>query len=239
MKLVIDLGNTLKKFAFFEKDGMKELLVSEGLDLDELERMLGKRPVEASILSSVINYPERLSDILSAHSHYVKFTHETPIPIRVMYETPQTLGKDRLAAAVAGAHLYPGRNVLVITAGTCITYDIVTASKEYLGGAISPGLDMRFRALNTFTDHLPLLERSDEAPLTGRSTRGSILSGAQQGAVAEMDGMIARYREEHEDLTIILSGGDVNYFDKKLKNNIFAVPNIVLTGLNIILDFNV
>jgi type III pantothenate kinase len=239
MKLVIDLGNTLKKFAFFEKDRMMELFTFGELDLDELERMLEATPVRASILSSVINYPERLSDILSAHSCFIKFRNDTSLPIRVMYETPLTLGRDRLAAAVAGSHLYPGRNVLVVTAGTCTTYDIVTAGKEYLGGAIAPGLGMRFRALNTFTDHLPLIEKSDEAPLTGRSTRGSVLSGVQQGALAEMDGMIDRYREEHEDLTIILSGGDANYFDKKLKNNIFAVPNIVLTGLNIILDFNV
>ena len=239
MKLIIDLGNTLKKFAFFEKEEMKNLYAFEEFDLRELDRMLEETPVKASILCSVINYPDAMIDILSARSRFMKLTSQTPLPIRVSYETPDTLGKDRLAAAVAGASLYPERNVLIIIAGTCITYDIVTAKKEYPGGAISPGLNMRYHGLNTFTDHLPLLEKAVHTPVTGRSTHESIRSGVQLGALSEMDGMIDRYREEYEDLTIILSGGDADYFDKRLKNNIFAVPNIVLTGLNAILDFNV
>jgi len=239
MKLVIDLGNTLKKFAFFQKDEMKDYYSREDFGLDELERMLDEVPVKASILSSVINYPERLSDILAARSKFIKLSSNTLLPIRLNYETPETLGKDRIAAAVAGSHLYPGHSVLIVTAGTCITYDIISPDKIYLGGAIAPGIDMRFRALNTFTDHLPLLEKSGENTLTGKSTAGSIISGVQQGVLAEMDGLIDRYGKEYEDLVVILSGGDAKYFDKKLKNNIFAVPNIVLTGLNIILDFNV
>ena len=239
MKLIIDLGNTLKKFAFFQKDEMKDYYSREDFGLDELERMLDEVPVKASILSSVINYPERLTDILAARSTFIKLSNNTPLPIRLDYDTPETLGKDRIAAATGGSHLYPMRNVLIITAGTCITYDVVSPEKIYLGGAIAPGIDMRFRALNTFTDHLPLIEKSGENTLTGRSTAGSIISGVQQGVLAEMDGLIDRYRKEYEDLAVILSGGDAKYFDKKLKNNIFAVPNIVLVGLNIILDFNV
>lgn len=239
MKLVIDLGNTLRKLAFFQGDEMKEFFSFEELDLDKLERMLDEVPVSASILSSVINYPERLTDILAARSFFIKLSSSTSLPVKLNYDTPETLGKDRMAAAVAGSHLYPGHNVLVITAGTCITYDVVSSDKEYLGGAIAPGIDMRFRALNTFTDHLPLIEKSGESALTGKSTGGSIISGVQVGAVAEIDGMIKRFRHEYGDLITILSGGDAKYFDKKLKNNIFAVPNIVLTGLNIILDFNV
>ena len=218
---------------------MMDYYSKEDLGLDELERMLDEVPVKASILSSVINYPERLTDILAARSTFIRLTSDTRLPIRLNYETPETLGKDRIATAVAGSHLYPGRNVLIITAGTCITYNVVSPDKIYLGGAIAPGIDMRFRALNTFTDHLPLIEKSGESTLTGRSTAGSIISGVQQGVLAEMDGLINRYRKEYEDLIVILSGGDAKYFDKRLKNNIFAVPNIVLTGLNIILDFNV
>ena len=239
MKLIIDLGNSLKKFAFFEKGEMKNLYAFEEFDLRELERMLEETPVKSSILCSVISYPETMTDILSARSKFIKLTSQTPLPIKVGYETPDTLGKDRLAAAVAGASLYPERNVLIVNAGTCITYDVVTAAGEYLGGAISPGLNMRYHGLNTFTDHLPLLEKARQTPITGRSTYESIRSGVQMGTLSEMDGMIDRYREKYEDLTMILSGGDADYFDKKLKNNIFAVPNIVLTGLNAILDFNV
>ena len=239
MKLIIDLGNTLKKFAFFKKDELMDLYSREDFGLDELERKLDEVPVKASILSSVINYPERLTDILVARSKFIKLSNSTPLPIKLNYETPETLGKDRIAASVAGSHLHPGHNVLIITAGTCITYDIVSPDKKYLGGSIAPGIDMRFRALNTFTDHLPLIEKSGESTLMGKSTAGSIISGVQQGVLAEMDGLIDRYRKEFVDLIVILSGGDAKYFDKKLKNNIFAVPNIVLTGLNIILDFNV
>ena len=239
MKLIIDLGNTLKKFAFFEKGEMKDLYHFEKFDLDKLEKMLEEVPVRASILSSVINYPERLTDILAARSRFIKLTHNTHLPVKLKYNTPETLGKDRIAASVAGSHLYPKRNVLIITAGTCITYDMVTADKEYLGGAIAPGISMRYKALNTFTDHLPLLEMSDDIRLTGRSTEESIRSGVQVAVLEEMNGMINRFRQDYKDLIIILSGGDAKYFDKKLKNNIFAVPNIVLTGLNIILDFNV
>ncbi|MEA3477698.1 MAG: type III pantothenate kinase [Bacteroidota bacterium] len=239
MKLIIDLGNTLKKFAFFQRGEMKDLYAWKDFDLDELEKLLDKTPVSASILSSVIDYPDALTKLLSSQSRFIELSANTPLPIRVNYDSPETLGKDRIAAAVAGSHLSAGNNVLVVNAGTCITYDIVSAKKIYLGGAISPGIDIRYRALNTFTEHLPLIEKSGDITLTGRSTKGSIESGVQAGVIAEVEGMIDRYRQDYEDLTIILSGGDAKYFDKKLKNNIFAVPNIVLTGLNIILDFNV
>jgi type III pantothenate kinase len=149
------------------------------------------------------------------------------------------LENDRLAAAIAGATLYPGSNVLVIQAGTCITYEFINAQGEYIGGAISPGIQMRYKAMNTFTGKLPLIEHKKFDGLIGQTTEESILSGVNNGILAEVDGIINAYKSQYPDLTIILSGGDADFFVKQLKNSIFAVPNIVLKGLNIILDFNV
>src|SRR5690606_6792967 len=148
------------------------------------------------------------------------------------YDTPDTLGKDRLAGAVAGAHLYPGKNVLIIDAGTAITYDMVHSMNQYVGGSISPGINMRFKALHTFTKRLPLYEPTMYDKLTGTDTYQSIMSGVMVGARAEMDGIINEYEQKYQSLITILTGGDAIYFDKKLKSNIFATSNLVLSGLN-------
>ena len=160
------------------------------------------------------------------------------MPIHNLYHSPGTLGKDRLAAAVAGATVYPRQHVLVINTGTAITYDIVTSGRDYLGGAISPGMQMRFRALHTFTKQVPLLTYTEIDFLTGTDTNKSVLSGVINGIIAEMEGMIAFYRKEYPGIRIILSGGDLNYFVNRLKINIFALPNIVIYGLQQILAFN-
>ena len=165
-------------------------------------------------------------------------TAGSSLPVTLDYDTPETLGADRVAGVVAASHLYPAQNVLLIEAGTCITYDLVDAGRVYRGGSISPGMNMRFRALNTFTGKLPLIEASGEAALTGKTTAASIQSGVINGMIAEMEGIIMRYERIYENLTVVASGGYLDYFDKILKNNIFAVPNIVVKGLNIILEFN-
>jgi type III pantothenate kinase len=239
MKLVIDFGNTLKKIAIFDKNIMVDLAIFQDLSLNDLINFLGKyQQVDTSILSSVIQYPEEIKNYLNNKTCFIELTGQTPLPITIKYNTPDTLGRDRIAAAVAGCFLYPDKNVLVINAGTCITYDLITTGKEYLGGSISPGINLRYKALHNFTGMLPLIEKTDDPHLIGQSTKDSIVSGVQLGALAEMEDFINQYRKIYGDLTIILSGGDANYFDKKLKNNIFAVPNIVLSGLKIILDFN-
>jgi type III pantothenate kinase len=155
------------------------------------------------------------------------------------YNTPETLGKDRLAGVVGAMQLMPASDILVIDAGTALTYDIVTSSGEYLGGAISPGITMRYKALHTFTNRLPLLDYNDDAQLIGYDTSSCIHSGVLNGAAAEMEGIIQQYRQIYPGLRIILTGGDQNYFDKRLKIKTFAAPNLVLEGLNLILDFNI
>ena len=173
---------------------------------------------------------------MSETAPLVILDENTPLPIKNLYETPATLGKDRLAAAVGARAIFPGKNVLSIDAGTCITYDFLTKDGEYLGGSISPGIRMRFRAMHAFTGRLPLVEPEDFTGLIGKTTAESLLSGVINGVCEEIKGLIARYNEQYEDLTAVITGGDHEYLHNKLKINIFAVPDLVLPGLNEILD---
>jgi len=169
---------------------------------------------------------------------WIILDNQTPLPIKNNYQTPETLGKDRLAAVTGAYQLYPGQNVLVIDAGTAVTYDFINHKGEYAGGSISPGLTMRFRALHTFTTRLPLLQAEEISYLTGCNTRESILSGVMNGLRIEIDGIIDQYSILWPSFQVILTGGDAKYFEKILKNSIFASPNLVITGLKLILDYN-
>ena len=162
----------------------------------------------------------------------------TPLPIKNLYKTPQTLGKDRLAAAVAGHMRFSTDPVLVVNAGSCITFDVINEKGEYLGGSISPGIQMRFRALHTFTGKLPLITGKNLVALTGTTTGDSILSGVINGSLSEVEGIIAQYLQKYKNLHVILSGGDMKYFDTRLKIKTFAIPNIVTEGLYQILELN-
>lgn len=240
MNLVIDYGNTLRKIALYDKQNMVYFKVLKELGAQTLQDLLpDKKAITSAILSSVADCPPELRDLLSRSFRFIELDEHTPTPVINKYRTPGTLGKDRLASVVAAQERFPRQNILVIDAGTCITYDFINARNEYLGGGISPGIHMRFKALHTFTAHLPFIELEPASPhLIGSSTTDSILSGVLNGVVAEINGIIDLYRLEYPDIKIILSGGDTNYFDKRLKNNIFALPNLVLEGLSLILTFN-
>lgn len=238
--LVIDLGNTNKKLALFENDRLLALEQFPSVNLSYFRKFIKIHgEIDHCILSSVVPYKPEIQKFLSDQSHFIELDEKTPLPIHNRYWSKKTLGNDRLAAAVAGAGQFSGKNVLIINAGTCITYDFVNNHNEYLGGAISPGLMMRFRALHTFTGKLPLIPFRDTMILTGRDTEESILSGVLTGAIAEIEGIAGRYRQQFPDIEILLSGGDYKYFDKRLKISIFALPNIVIHGLQQILAFNV
>ncbi len=240
MELILDFGNTRQKIALFEGD---EAVWEAGYDAvtpDMLAALLDRHPaVTASILSSVVNHDPAIPALLAQRTRFVLLGENTPVPVINRYRTPASLGKDRLAAAVGGAARFPGCDVLVISAGTALTFDLVTREGGYLGGAISPGMQMRFSALHTFTDKLPLLSFREPEDLTGTSTEASILSGVVNGMTAEIGGVAEAYRERYPGLQVILSGGDLNYFVKRLKISIFALPNIVIYGLQKILAFNV
>jgi type III pantothenate kinase len=178
-----------------------------------------------------------LQEYLEQRFKLILLDETTRLPIMNLYKS-KTLGKDRLAAAVGGHAKFPGEDVLIVNCGTAITYDVVIKEGEYIGGAISPGMQMRFNALHTFTSQLPLLSYSEINFLTGNNTDDSVLSGVINGMTAEIEGMIAKYKKEYPGIKVILSGGDLNYFDNRLKISIFAVPNIVIYGLHQILVFN-
>jgi type III pantothenate kinase len=169
----------------------------------------------------------------------LEFNHNTILPINNSYQTPGTLGKDRIAAVVGASSLFPGEDLLIIDAGTCITFDFINAQKEYFGGAISPGINLRFNCLHNFTGNLPLVHPVAETKLIGDSTESSLLSGVINGIREEVDGIINRYKLSFPKLKVVFTGGDIKYFDKYLKNNIFAVENLVLLGLKDILHYNV
>jgi type III pantothenate kinase len=240
MVLVIDLGNTNKKLAVFSEGRMIHYEVSDHLSLRTLKEVFGKFPdLEAGIVSSVITFPVYLRKFLDGRlKRFLEVGTKTPVPVQNQYKTPGRLGKDRLAAAVAGYKLFNGFPVLVVNAGTCITYDLVTTAGEYVGGAISPGLRMRTNALHTFTEKLPLITLREDVPAVGTDTTGSILSGVVHGTVEEIRGIVRLYRQEYPNLQVVLSGGDAEYLDKLLKIRIFAFPNVVLYGLYEILEYN-
>ncbi len=240
MNLIIDTGNTLTKLALFQGREMTAFSSFAGIHTEHLIQFCeANASVEKAILSTVKAYPPEIDTYLSEHFNTVFFSHHTSVPVVNKYATPETLGKDRLAGVVGARQLMPACNILVIDAGTAITYDLITEAGEYLGGGISPGISLRYKALHTFTGRLPLLDYYDDAQLIGDDTATCIHSGVLNGAVAEMEGIIQNYQSVYPGLKIILTGGDHNYFDKRLKIKTFAAPNLVLEGLNLILNFNI
>jgi len=238
-KLILDFGNTLKKIAVFQDDKLVDLKTTSNDVIGIIEGFKVAYPnLKQAILSSVIKVDIHLMAYLRTNFSFIFFDEKTAIPIKNSYKSPKTLGRDRIAAAVAGAKLYPHQHVLVIDAGSSITYEIVTSDHEYLGGAISPGLKMRAKALNVFTDGLPLVSVEDKTDMIGNTTETSLKSGIINGTIAEINGMISAYSDLYENLKIILTGGDTYYFDNSLKYDIFASPNLVLQGLNDIIDYN-
>ncbi|MGQ0828022.1 MAG: type III pantothenate kinase [Bacteroidota bacterium] len=238
MQLVIDIGNTRVKAAVFEQKELKHFFVFESMEQLLSADLLKKYSVNKAIISTVVDGPEFVEQ-LRKEIPVLLFYTDTPTPLKNLYQSAHTLGSDRLAAAVGGNVLFPNKNLLIIDTGTCIKYNFVNNKNEYIGGAISPGLQMRFKALNTFTSRLPLLEPDENFNvLIGTNSNESILSGVEIGAIAEVDGIIERYIQQYKDIKIVLTGGDTNFFEKRLKKPIFADQNLILKGLNEILLSN-
>jgi type III pantothenate kinase len=244
MKLAIDVGNTLTKTAVFQDSDLLRLSFFKDFTLEELKRFINESETKSnrinySIISSVRKYDSEIKNYLNKNYRFTELSSKIPMPVNIRYRTPETLGNDRIAGVCGASAMFPGENILVIDAGTCVTYDFIDNEKNYFGGAISPGIDIRFKALNTFTGNLPLVNRAENFDLIGDSTEESIKSGVLNGIIAEIEGVIKRYKDRFGQLKIIFTGGDTIFFDKRLKNDIFAVPNLVLNGLNEILDFNI
>ncbi|QQX77120.1 MULTISPECIES: type III pantothenate kinase [Aequorivita] len=240
MNLVIDVGNTLVKLGVFDSGILKHKKTCVKSDfLATLAEFFENFPAIADcIVSSVSNLSEHQYSKIQQYCSVLFLNHETKVPFTNRYGTPQTLGIDRIALVSAAAHLYAQKNVLVIDAGTCITYDFLNSENEYFGGAISPGMLLRYKSLHTFTDKLPLLEANNPKLFIGNTTATSIHSGVVNGVLYEIEGFIEAYKKNYDNLTVILTGGDAHFLRETIKNDIFANSNFLLEGLNHILEYN-
>jgi type III pantothenate kinase len=238
MNLVLDFGNTrIKAGVFYGNDLVENHIFDNSEEI--LNSSLLLHEIKNCIVASVTGDHEEIYPALSDKFHTMLFKADTPIPLKNLYKTALTLGSDRIAAAVGAFSLFPSANVLTIDAGTCIKYNFVNAGNEYLGGAISPGIPMRFKAMHEFTQRLPLVKPDPMfEKLTGTTTADSISAGAITGAVCEADGMIERYQAQYKDLKLVITGGDAPYLCRQLKKRFFASENLLLLGLNTILKFN-
>ena len=240
MNLVIDIGNTRTKFSVFNRGEVLITVPVEEFLPEHIDILQGEHPdLQKVILSAVKDYsPELKSALQNKFKFFLELDAKTPLPIENFYKTPETLGKDRIAAAVGGFDLYPDTNLLIIDAGTAITYDIINEKHQYLGGNISPGIEMRFKALHQFTGKLPLVNQQKFDKLYGITTEEAIRAGVQHGVIFEVDKAIDTFNDFYKNLKVIITGGDAVFFDKKLKNSFFVNFNLIALGLNRILEYN-
>ena len=236
--LCFDFGNTRMKCAVFTDGHFSEELVLENDSDESIRNLIDKYHPERAILSSVIHHNPRMEQLLGDHTRFHRLDHRSRLPVTTPVGKPETIGADRLALVVAAVTLFPESNNLVIGLGSAITYNYVNKYKEFIGGGISPGMEMRFRSLHEFTAKLPLVKADWNFPLAGYDTRTNILSGVILGMAKEVDGIIAAYEEKYGNFNVLLSGGDAVYFTRHLKKKIFADPYLIYKGLYAISVFN-
>ncbi|MGY6561145.1 MAG: type III pantothenate kinase [Luteibaculaceae bacterium] len=232
---VLDFGNTQIKVAHFEKRNLIQHTVLTLEEGEKLNNILKTFNADKVIVASVIDLPESIAAVLSHYNCLTLSTADTLTlgDLRLEYQTPKTLGLDRLANAMALFQFFPGVDSLVIDLGTCIKFDLVTKDGVYKGGSISPGYEMRYKALHSFTNKLPLLKISEDLPaLIGTDTESSIRSGVVHGITEELNGIINQYKAQYSYLNIVFTGGDAVYFAKQLKYSIFADNFLTLKGIN-------
>jgi len=234
--LIIDSGNTSTKIGEFNNGKLTKIIERKTL-IEVSETINDLQPHQVIVGSVKFQTEKLLSQIHNIPSFVI--SHLTRLPFEIDYKTPETLGIDRIAAVSGAWHKYKNQNLLIIDAGTCITYDFISNQGVYKGGGISPGIDIKLKALHQFTENLPEIDFDPDVELVGDSTRNSILSGVINGTIAEIEGIITRYQENYENLTVIIGGGHSFFFESKIKHSIFAFPNLVLWGLYSIYRYNV
>ena len=240
MNLVIDIGNTQIKVAVFQetilifKDQFSsDQLISRVLSISE------QYNIKEGVISHVTSLDQTLLSELKKIVQLIELDYRTKLPFVNKYLTPKTIGVDRLALIAGAKGQFPNQNVLVIDAGSCITFDFLDKNEEYFGGDISPGIEMRYKAVNNYTANLPLLKKIEMIPELGDSTKNAIHRGVLNGVIQEIEGVITQYRSKYQKLTVVLTGGDTIFLAKNLKSSIFAIPNFLLEGLNSILIHNI
>lgn len=241
MNYVIDIGNTKTKTAFVNKQKVSRV---KAFDTDEFMKNYRQhfeflKPFENCIISSVVPLKQGFVEYLNNNIEPIILNNKSKMPFKNFYKTRKTLGNDRMANIAGAMALFPKQTILAIDAGSCITYDLMNAKNQYLGGSISPGINMRFLALNHFTGALPLIKLSRKpVKIIGDTTTRSILSGVQKGTLLEIDAFISNIKKSYSDIKVILCGGDSSFLADRLKNSIFVSPNLTLIGLNCILEHN-
>jgi type III pantothenate kinase len=238
MNLIVDIGNSSTKLSVYDRKNRIFVSRISELSCEELEKELSGFKIKKAIISSVRILPPFIIDLLSANIPYVHIlTHKSKLPFKIEYETPETLGSDRIAAVAGAYNSFKGENVLVLDAGTAITFDFLIGNR-YMGGNISPGIDMRFKALNKFTDKLPLLEKSSGFSFPGRNTNDAILAGVIRGVTFEINEYIRTFKKDRNKTKIIITGGDSGFIKENIFHKAYYMPDIVIDGLNYILEYN-
>jgi len=236
--ICFDFGNTRLKYAVFTNGQLQHVLVLDDDSDNTITKIVEQYKPNYTLLSSVINHNPSLEVLLAKHSHFHKLNHTSRLPITTPVGKPETIGADRLGLVVAAAHIFPNRHNLVIGLGSCITFNFLNKFHEFLGGSISPGLEMRLKAMHQFTALLPLVKPDWNFPLVGYDTRTNLLSGVILGMSKEIDGIIDAYAEQYSNLQVSLTGGDMPFFLPHLKNNIKDDPYLIYKGLFAISECN-
>jgi type III pantothenate kinase len=239
LNLIVDIGNTYLKIALFEKNNLIEKFFFHHNYFDNIKNILSKNPVKNSIISNVSEINDELISFLNENTRLVLLKDILKFPFKNTYSSKETLGQDRIALVSSASYQFSDENVLIIDAGTCITYDFKNHNNEYMGGGISPGIKMRFKSLNLFTSKLPLIDVFDDFDLIGNNTKKSLASGVVNGTIMEINGIIQQYHDKFENIRIILTGGDSKFLLKRIKNTIFADQNFLIKGLNYLLEANI
>mgnify|MGYP006279514591 FL=1 len=240
LNLAVDIGNSAVKLGVFQDEKPHIVKRYDHFQPKTILKLIQEYQVKNMIIGSVKGFYYHGTQRLKKHlNSLIELTPALPLPITNFYQSPETLGYDRIAAVTGGMALFPRTHILVIDAGTAITIDFLNKEGAYIGGNISPGLSMRFRALHQYTAQLPLLQITEDSGLLGANTQQAITCGVQNGIIFEITQYIKKITEKYQPLTTILTGGDVNFFDNKLKYPIFAEPDLVLIGLNKILKYNI
>ncbi|HKC35958.1 MAG TPA: type III pantothenate kinase [Chitinophagaceae bacterium] len=236
--LCLDFGNTRLKLAFFQNAKLIEVIVLENDGVEIIDSFLKRFEPQKTILSSVINHNPEIEKLLAEKTKFHKLNHLSKLPFTAPVGKPETIGADRLALAASAVYFFPKQHNLVIGMGSCITYNFINAAHEFLGGGISPGMEMRMKALNQFTARLPIVKPDGNVPLIGYDTVTNILSGVVIGMANEIDGFINVYKERYGNFNVHLTGGDLVYLAPHLKNQIFADPELIFKGLYAISEVN-
>jgi len=236
--ICFDFGNTRKKAAIFNNKELSQTMVLEDDAITTLQKLLDTHKPEKTILSSVINHNAEIETFLSEKTRFHLLNSKSKLPFTTPIAKPEAIGADRLAMASGGVEFYPDKNLLIIGLGTCITLNFVNKYKEWMGGSISPGLEMRLKSLQYYTAKLPLVAPKADVPLIGYDTETNILSGVILGMAYELDGFIAEYNTKFDNFNVVLTGGDHQHLASHLKSRIFADPDLIFKGLYAISEVN-